>query len=171
MKENNVSGLDAEFSLNSALIKIEQGLIDLERFKSASNSLDQASRNSSEILSSLLEASKLLDKVSENLSDKSLSDFERKLEEANDNIQKIGLDIASKVDGGAKDTEKHLEQIKEMNEQQQVIIGSLTAEVKKSNDDLCGQINNIKLTVIFGFVGLIGMVGFGFFKLGVLGLN
>lgn len=79
MNDNSTTALDAEENLQEALEEIQEGLKDLDRFKKASTSLDQASQKSVEILSGLLDASKLLVKASANLSDKGLSDFEEKL--------------------------------------------------------------------------------------------
>ncbi len=89
MNESDSRTLETENSLHTALQQIEQGLKDLDRFKKASDSLDRASQNSTEILTVLMEASQLLSQASANLSGQSLAVFEAKIDNVKQSIQDL----------------------------------------------------------------------------------
>lgn len=192
MNSSKDSGLDAEDSLYMALEKIQEGLNDLDRFKTASSSLDQASQKSTEILDALRDASKLLETAATNLSEKSLANFEQHLVDVNRSMQRLGADLVPKLnettalvgkhfenlhktrkadrevlDQLASRVDTHIKEAQEVIESQKAAIDLFARQASGNFDQTQRQLRLIKIFSLLGsvvLVGLLGIVGYNFFR-------
>lgn len=166
MNDDDTRTLDAENSLHAALARIQQGLGDLDRFKSASASLDQASQNSVRILEELTAASRLLTQAAESLRDESLAAFEAKIDQVNQSVQTELLPMLVEAAVSAK---KQLALAQKVGEEQRVANEAMAEQMLELDAGVQSNLKSIKILVLSGLIAVAGVVVFGFYQLGAFG--
>lgn len=93
MTDANKSLADAEREMSLAIEKIREGIVDIDEFKSATETLSNMANKNEEVLRSLLEVAQLLEAGSKLLNEKGIAQFDNSIKEGfsktDENFSKI----------------------------------------------------------------------------------